>query len=424
MSDADAADAGTTARHFGLGSFGPAPSVVAGRYELGERLGEGATARVHRAHDRVLNRTVAVKLFHPGTVELGRDRRAQEVQALQALRHPGLVRLYAAGTDEGHAYLVMQLAEGPNLASRLRGGPLPAGEVTELGAQLAEALAHVHAHHVTHRDLKPANILLTGGQALIADFGVARLVDATRVTASGATVGTAAYLAPEQVLGEHPGAPADVYALGLVLLECLTGAREYEGTPAESAVVRLHRQPHVPDDLPEGLASTLRAMTAREPEQRPTAAAVTRALRGDAGEARAFAGLPGGESGSGGRTRSTRTRLFAEPWRRLLTGSRRRRLAVFASVATVPVVLAAVGAALLLNLTTADPPDDAGLEPPPAPTVNAPGVALPAPPIPPTGTPHRPPMARGQADHKARHQARRWPSGPGPRHHGKAPRRR
>lgn len=397
MTDAEELDAGTTARRFDLGLFGPPPTVIAGRYVLGDLLGEGATARVHRAHDQLLDRAVAVKLFHPGTVELGRDRRAQEVQALRALEHPGLVSLYDAGTDEGHAYLVMELAEGPNLAKRLATGPLPGDEVTRLGVQLAEALAHVHAHGVTHRDLKPANILLAGGRALIADFGVARLVDATRVTATGATVGTAAYLAPEQVLGERPGPPADVYALGLVLLECLSGVREYQGTLAESAVVRLHRQPDVPEGLPEPLSLALRAMIAREPDARPTAATAARALLGEA-------------------------EIVPPP-------RGRRRLLLFASAAAVPLAIAAIGAALLLNLTS---PTNGAVVPAPAPTLTPPANPAPVPvPVSPMGAPMGSPTAPGQGpvvqQGKAARQADRPAKtskgkGPAVRRHGKGPR--
>ncbi|MGW7533341.1 protein kinase domain-containing protein [Amycolatopsis sp. NPDC054798] len=280
MTGAGDADASTTARRFALGRYGPAPLLLAGRYELGERIGQGATARVHRAADRETGAEVAVKLFHAGAVELGRNRRDQEIAALRAVRHPGLVGFVDAGVDEGHAYLVMDFVDGPNLSEWLRSGPLPAEQVAEFGAQLAEALAHVHSHEVTHRDLKPANILMSGDGPKIADFGVARIVDATRVTDTGAVVGTAAYLSPEQVLGEQPGPASDVYALGLVLLECLTGVREYPGTAAETAVVRLHRSPRVPSDAPQPLARTLRAMTMRDPEERPSAIAVARALRG------------------------------------------------------------------------------------------------------------------------------------------------
>jgi hypothetical protein len=271
--------------------------------------------------------------------------------------------------------------------------------VAKLGAQLAEALAHVHAHGVTHRDLKPANILLARDRALIADFGVARLVDATRVTATGATVGTAAYLAPEQVLGERPGPPADVYALGLVLLECLSGVREYQGTPAESAVVPLHRQPDVPADLPNQLSATLRAMTAREPDARPTAATAARALLGE-------------------------DEIPPPP-----RGGRRRML--FASAIAVPVALAAVGTALLLNLTA--PAGSAGPlptpAPPPAGVVSPPGsavpvpVSLPAAPVsPPTITvTHREVMAKDKAGHKAKGGEKGIRKEPGVEGHGEGP---
>lgn len=337
-------DAGTTARRFALGRYGPAPLVLAGRYEVGERIGEGATASVHRGEDRETGAEVAVKLFHAGAVELGRNRRDQEIAALRAVRHPGLVGFVDAGVDEGHAYLVMDCVDGPNLSERLRSGPLPAERVVELGAQLAEALAHVHAHEVTHRDLKPANILMSEDGPRIADFGVARIVDATRVTDTGAVVGTAAYLSPEQVLGEHPGPASDVYALGLVLLECLTGVREYPGTAAETAVVRLHRSPRVPPGTPEPLARTLRAMTMRDPEERPSATAVARALRGTE-----TLRLP------------IKTRLAVFCRRHRVS----RRRAVLA--AGLPVVLVAAGTLLLaapLRPATGSAP---GLEPAPIP---------------------------------------------------------
>ncbi|WP_406635791.1 protein kinase domain-containing protein [Amycolatopsis sp. WGS_07] len=326
MTDAGDADAGTTARRFALGRYGPAPRALAGRYELGERIGEGATACVHRAEDRETGAAVAVKLFHAGAVELGRNRRDQEIAALRAVRHPGLVGFVDAGVDEGHAYLVMDCVHGPNLSEWLRSGPLPADQVVEMGTQLAEALAHVHAHDVTHRDLKPANILMSDDGPRIADFGVARFVDATRVTDTGAVVGTAAYLSPEQVLGEHPGPASDVYALGLVLLECLTGVREYPGTAAETAVVRLHRSPRIPSDAPQPLARTLRAMTMRDPEERPTATAVARALRGTE-----TLRLP------------MKTRLAVFCRRHRVTASRRRVLLA----AGLPVAMVAAGTLLL-----------------------------------------------------------------------------
>jgi serine/threonine protein kinase len=168
----------------------------------------------------------------------------------------------------------MELVDGESLRDLLLAGPLPPAEVTALGARLAAALAHVHANDVVHRDIKPSNIVLDGqAQPHLADFGIALLLDAARMTGSNEILGTAAYLAPEQILGDPVGAPADVYSLGLVLLECLTGELEYPGvSKVESAVARLHRPPRMPAVVPPALAELLTAMTARCPTDRPTAA--------------------------------------------------------------------------------------------------------------------------------------------------------
>jgi eukaryotic-like serine/threonine-protein kinase len=256
------------------------PSVLVQRYELGPLVGQGGSAHVHWAWDRLLNRAVAVKLFAPGVAEPDRNRQDHELTALKRLVHPGLVQLFEAGADHGRTYLVMRLAQGPSLADRLRDMPLPVAEVAELGAQVADTLAYVHANGVTHRDIKPANVLLDEQDgALLADFGIALLVDCTRVTLSGAVIGTAAYMAPEQVRGELVGPPADMYSLGLVLLEALTGRREYPGTSVESACARLHRAPDVPENLPVGLTYILRRMIAIEPAERPSSAAAASALQ-------------------------------------------------------------------------------------------------------------------------------------------------
>jgi serine/threonine protein kinase len=273
--------AATTQARFSLGDHDPepAPGVIGERYEIGRLLGRGATSRVFRAYDRETGTQVAIKLFHPENVALDEHRRLQEIRILGALRHPGLVELYDAGSEDGQAFLSMELVEGPNLADRIAMGRLTAAEVTGLASSLADTLAYVHARGVTHRDLKPANILLDDARPLISDFGIAQAFDSTRVTATGAVVGTAAYMAPEQVLGDKVGPPADIYALGLMLLECLTGVREYKGTMVESAVVRLHRPPRIPAGLPLRLEDLLRQMTSLRPDARPGAETVVRALR-------------------------------------------------------------------------------------------------------------------------------------------------
>jgi serine/threonine protein kinase len=191
---------------------------------------------------------------------------------LARLQHPGLVTVYDAGRHDGRAYLVMQLIEGPTLKARIAEGTLSPGETAALGAHLARALAHAHEAGIVHRDVKPSNIILDdSGRPHLTDFGISRLLDATTRTAPGALVGTAAYLSPEQVLGRSVGPPADVYALGLVLLECLTGRLEYDGGPLEAAIARLHRPPVLPDSLPEELAALLRDMTDLDEQARPSA---------------------------------------------------------------------------------------------------------------------------------------------------------
>jgi hypothetical protein len=265
----------------------PHPAVLGGRYELGATLGSGASAVVRRAWDRVSGRAFAVKLFHAGASTHDRRRQQREMRALAALHHPGLVGLHDGGVEAGQPYIVTDLVEGPSLAERIAKRPLDPDEVCRIGARLADALAHVHASGIVHRDLKPANVLLgADGRPRLADFGIARALDGTAVTGTGYVVGTAAYLAPEQVRGEWVGPEADVYALGLVLLEALTGRREYPGALVESATARLHRAPDIPATLSSGLRTALHAMTALEPAARPTAAEVAGLLSADSGRER------------------------------------------------------------------------------------------------------------------------------------------
>lgn len=257
--------------------------VLSGRYRLDGPLGSGGAADVHRGFDLRLRRPVAIKIFRPDASTTNEESWHDEAVILARLHHPGLVTAFDAGKHDGRDFLVMQLIEGTTLKDRITAGPLSPGVTAALGADLAHALAHAHQAGIVHRDVKPSNILLDAAdRPYLADFGISRLLDATTRTATGTLIGTAAYLSPEQVLGRPVGRPADVYALGLVLLECLTGRLEYDGGPLEAAIARLHRRPVLPHGLPDQLSSLLREMTDLDEQNRPTARDCARTLAASA----------------------------------------------------------------------------------------------------------------------------------------------
>lgn len=290
-------------------SFSGSPDpLVAGRYRIIALIGQGATAAVYRARDGKLGREVALKLFpaQPKDTVGGEGRVESEMQLLATFNHPALVTLYDAGTDSAvpdapRTFLSMELIDGPDLHTRLGRGPLPATDVAWIGAELASALDYIHGRGVIHRDIKPANILLSrtlpgrSPRAKLTDFGIARLLEGSRLTTTGTTVGTAPYLSPEQVSGAHLGVESDIYSLGLVLLECLTGTVEYPGTDVESAIARLHRPPRIPASLGPQWSAILTAMTSTEPSARPTACEIETTLT-----AATSTGLPGALSGTTG----------------------------------------------------------------------------------------------------------------------------
>lgn len=265
--------------------------VVGGRYRLGEVIGRGGMSSVYCARDEKLGRDVALKLFVPQAPDADELKRQEaEIQLLATLNHPSLVTLFDAGIDtripdEPRPFLTMELVEGQDLRSRIRHSPVPLDELAVIGAGIADALGYVHSLGIIHRDIKPGNILLVQirpGEPLrpkLTDFGIARIADSTRLTATGAMVGTAAYLSPEQAMGSPVTSATDIYSLGLVLLECIKQTVEYPGSAVESAVARFHRQPEIPTDVPAEWADLIRSMTAREPLERPSAVEVETALR-------------------------------------------------------------------------------------------------------------------------------------------------
>jgi eukaryotic-like serine/threonine-protein kinase len=249
-----------------------------GRYRLGPLVGQGGMADVRRAEDLVTGDDVAVKLLR--RLPDGAPWSAREIHALERLDHPSLVRLRDCGVDHDVPFLVLDLIEGTSLADELARGPLGTRRTIEVIAAVADGLAHAHARGVTHRDVKPGNILLdAAGRARLADFGIARLADGTPTTGAGFVIGTAAYLAPEQVRSSPVGPAADVYALGLVLLECVTGRRAYPGTFAEAAIAHVTTPPEIPSTVPAWLGAIVASMTTHDPALRPSAVSVARALR-------------------------------------------------------------------------------------------------------------------------------------------------
>lgn len=252
-------------------------SLVADRY-LKERLGRGSLAEVFRAADPAGGPDVAIKVAVGGSEKhFGRIR--NEAEVLAALKHPSIIRFIAqgvmpAGTQlAGRPFLVEELALGASLAEAARTGLPGAGDVAGWAYGLFGALAHLHGQGVVHRDIKPANLMLSGlrrSPVRIIDFGIAAA--AGSAPEPGISSGTVHYMSPEQAAGGSARTSSDVYAMGLVLLELLTGSKAFPGTTIESLVARTLRSPVIPDSLGPGWGSFLGALTAMDGDARPTAA--------------------------------------------------------------------------------------------------------------------------------------------------------
>jgi serine/threonine protein kinase len=267
-----------------------APQLFAGRYRLDTLLGEGGAAQVYQGWDERLQRFVAVKILRPETDLTANEQQSflHEAQTTARLNHPGVVAVYDADIAEGRPYIVMELMPGGTLRQRLTGSPMPINEALRLAGRVADALEAAHRQRILHLDIKPENVLFDDhNEPKLSDFGIARaLGDDGQHRHDGKIVGTAAYLAPEVVAGEPVDARADVYALGVMLYEMLTGQRPFSGaTPEQQAAQRLMTTPTPPQQvnpaIPARLGEIVMQALARNPADRlPSAGALATALRG------------------------------------------------------------------------------------------------------------------------------------------------
>jgi hypothetical protein len=297
--DAPSAESGITRR----GDATTAGALLAlgamiDHYRVEERLGGGGMGTVYLAHDTQLGRRVALKMVRPDL--LGSERALEsflfEVRATARFNHPNIVTVYGAGDHEGMPYVALEYVDGVDLARRLRQGSLPRGEALAILLSVAEALCEAHQRGVVHRDLKPANVMLpSDGRVRVVDFGLAKayvpedgppsaqalLRASGQLTRAGA--GTPRYMAPEQWRGEEVGSPADMWSFGVMLYEIIAGVRLFDAETEEELVASVcfdASVPEVPDDVPEALASLMRACLARDAAARPTAPQAVAALRG------------------------------------------------------------------------------------------------------------------------------------------------
>ncbi len=322
-------------------------TVLSGRYRLESKLGSGGMSTVYLARDETLQRWIAVKVMHREMSDqpdqLERFRR--EARAVAQLSHPNVVAVIDAGEDGGHPYIVFEYVEGETLKQRIdRLGRLPVVEAAAYGIEVGRGLAAAHGHRLIHRDVKPQNVLIDAeGRAKVTDFGIARSLESDGLTKTGRVLGTTDYVAPEQAMGQAVDARCDVYSLGVLLYEMLTGEVPFQADTLVGVAMK-----HVNEEMPDvqercpGVSSALAAViersTEKEPKKRyPDMIAMLADLEGALEVEVARGGAAHGQATNV---------LDAIPARRRLLTPRR------ASAAGVALVLAAVAAALLIAALT------------------------------------------------------------------------
>jgi eukaryotic-like serine/threonine-protein kinase len=250
--------------------------LIAGRYELQELVGSGGMSNVFRAHDRLLERSVAIKILHEqfGSDDDYVERFRREARSVAQLAHPNIVTVIDRGEEDGRQFIVFEYIEGENLKAIISDGGLPIDEALGYTLQVAHALDFAHKRGLVHRDVKPQNVLLNDeGQAKVTDFGIARSLDVQGVTQTGTVLGTSDYIAPEQARGDKVDQKTDIYSLGTVLYELLTGEVPYEGDNFVVVAMR-HVNDPVPSvrdrrpDVPYRLDHVVRRAMAKDPEDR------------------------------------------------------------------------------------------------------------------------------------------------------------
>ena len=262
-------------------------TLVLGRYRLLDQIAMGGTARVYRARDEQLDRDVAVKLLHPHLLpdDTSRRRLAAEARAAAGLSHPGIATVYDVDTDPDAPAIVMELVDGEPLSVRLAAGPMPPREVARLGAEVADALFHAHRRGIVHRDVKPGNLLLERGtgRARLVDFGIAHslAMGAESLTQTGTALGTPRYMAPEQMAAGKVGPRTDLWCLGAVMYQALTGRVPFDGATPLTIADQQRDGPAPMAGIDPGLASLVIACLSYRVERRPLdAGALATSLRG------------------------------------------------------------------------------------------------------------------------------------------------